>query len=94
MQMNLTGFLYGSKARLFMKELWNHLSSAQSNISGIPTEFLEEKKEEIRQMKVLYFVVCRRIQCFTIVYCLEEAAPLLRSSTDNGIVCQILVVAA
>ena len=53
MQMNLTGFLYGSKARLFMKELWNHLTSAQDNVSGIPTEFLEEKKEEIKQMKVI-----------------------------------------
>ena len=50
--MNLTGFLYGGKARLFMKELWNHLSSAQESVSGIPVEFLEEKKEEIRQMKV------------------------------------------
>ncbi len=57
MQMNLTGFLYGNKARLFMKELWNHLSSAQENVSGIPTEFLEEKKEEIRQMKVYSHVV-------------------------------------
>lgn len=51
--MNLTGFLFGSKARLFMKELWSYLSSAQDNSSGIPTEFLEEKKEEIRQIKVL-----------------------------------------
>ncbi len=51
--MNLTGFLYGSKARLFMKELWTHLTSAQDNTSGIPTEFLEEKKEEIREMKVI-----------------------------------------
>ena len=55
--MNLTGFLYGNKARLFMKELWNHLSSAQENVSGIPKEFLEEKKEEIRQMKVYSHVI-------------------------------------
>lgn len=54
--MNLTGFLYGSKARLFMKELWGYLSSAQDNPSGIPTEFLEEKKEEIRQLKVYYSI--------------------------------------
>ena len=51
MQMNLTGFLYGKNARVFMQELWDLLSSAQDNVGGIPAVFLEEKKEEIRQMK-------------------------------------------
>ena len=53
MQMNLTGFLYGKNARVFMQELWDLLSSAQDNVGGIPAGFLEEKKEEIRQMKVM-----------------------------------------
>ena len=55
MQMNLTGFLNGKNARIFMQELWDLLSSAQENIGGIPTIFLEQKKEEIRQKKVGYF---------------------------------------
>lgn len=31
--------------------LWRLLISAQNNIGGIPPEFLEKKKEEIRQKK-------------------------------------------
>lgn len=50
--MHLMGFLYGKKSRIFMHELWTHLISAQENIGGIPTVFLEEKKEELRKMKV------------------------------------------
>jgi len=50
--MNLTGFLHGKNARIFMQELWELLTSAQESIGGIPTKFLEQKKEEIRQKKV------------------------------------------
>jgi hypothetical protein len=35
-----------------MLELWKLLLSAQSNPAGIPTEFLEKKKEEILAKKV------------------------------------------
>ena len=35
-----------------MGELWELLVSAQENIGGIPTAFLEKKKEEIRLRKV------------------------------------------
>ena len=52
MQINITGFLNGKNARVFMKELWELLLSAQTNIGGIPSAFLEKKKEEIRQRKV------------------------------------------
>ena len=55
MQINITGFLNGKNARVFMKELWELLISAQSNIGGIPSAFLEKKKEEIRQRKVRSF---------------------------------------
>ena len=50
--MNLTGFLHGKNARIFMHELWELLTSAQESIGGIPTKFLEQKREEIRQKKV------------------------------------------
>ena len=52
LQLNLTGFLHGKNARIFMQELWELLTSAQESIGGIPTKFLEQKKEEIRQKKV------------------------------------------
>lgn len=32
MQINLTGFLHGKNARIFMQELWDLLLSAQDNI--------------------------------------------------------------
>ena len=62
MQMNLTGFLNGKNARIFMQELWGLLTSAQENIGGIPTIFLEQKKEEIRQKKV-GLVACFSYKC-------------------------------
>ena len=37
---------------MFMQELWDLLVSAQQNIGGIPTQMLEQKKEEIRLKKV------------------------------------------
>ena len=56
MQINLTGFLNGKNARIFMQELWELLASAQDNVGGIPTIFLEQKKEEIRQKKVSFLL--------------------------------------
>lgn len=47
MQINLTGFLGGSKARLFISELWKLLASAQSSADGIPAELVEMKKNEL-----------------------------------------------
>eukprot|EP00123_Amoebidium_parasiticum_P016466 comp23439_c0_seq1/m.39081 comp23439_c0_seq1/g.39081 ORF comp23439_c0_seq1/g.39081 comp23439_c0_seq1/m.39081 type:complete len:366 (-) comp23439_c0_seq1:537-1634(-) len=50
MQINLTGFLE-SKTKVFMKELWCLFISAQKNPTGIPVEFLDRKKEELRKKK-------------------------------------------
>ncbi len=47
MQINLTGFLGGSKARLFIGELWKILSDAQTSPDGIPAELVEMKKKEL-----------------------------------------------
>lgn len=58
MQINLTGFLNGKNAREFMGELWPLLLSAQENIAGIPSAFLELKKEEIKQRQVIAFLFC------------------------------------
>lgn len=58
MQINLTGFLNGKNAREFMKDLWPLLLSAQENIAGIPSAFLEQKKEEIKQRQVSLFIAC------------------------------------
>lgn len=52
MQINLTGFLNGKNARIFLSELWDHLCSAQDNVTGIPNQFLEQKKNEIKQRQV------------------------------------------
>ena len=51
-QINLTGFLNPKNARIFLTELWNLLCSAQENDAGIPSQFLEQKKEEIRKRQV------------------------------------------
>ncbi|KAI8642697.1 serine/arginine repetitive matrix 1 [Parasitella parasitica] len=48
MQINLTGFLEG-KTQPFMGELWKLLLSAQNSVGGIPQEFIEQKKEELRR---------------------------------------------
>lgn len=61
MQINLTGFLNGKNARMFMGELWPLLLSAQENIAGIPSAFLEQKKEEIKQRQVTYLYICDTI---------------------------------
>lgn len=43
----MTGFLNGKNARQFMDELWALLLSAQDSESGIPEEFIQQKKDEI-----------------------------------------------
>uniref|UniRef100_A0A0K8SVD8 Serine/arginine repetitive matrix protein 1 n=1 Tax=Lygus hesperus TaxID=30085 RepID=A0A0K8SVD8_LYGHE len=45
MQINLTGFLNGKNARVFMTDLWELLLSAQESPSGIPDVLMEMKKE-------------------------------------------------
>ena len=52
MQINLTGFLGGSKARLFIGELWNLLADAQTAPDGIPAELVEMKKKQLLKAKV------------------------------------------
>lgn len=44
-----------------MGELWPLLLSAQENIAGIPSAFLEQKKEEIKQRQVTYLYICDTI---------------------------------
>ena len=53
MQINLTGFLNARNAREFIGELWGLLASAMENSSGIPTRFLDKKKEEIKKRQVI-----------------------------------------
>ncbi|KAI9478409.1 MAG: PWI domain-containing protein [Benjaminiella poitrasii] len=50
MQINLTGFLE-NKTKDFLSELWNLLLSAQNSVGGIPAQFIEQKKEELRRKK-------------------------------------------
>ena len=52
MQINLTGFLGGSKARLFIGELWQFLASAQTSPDGMPAELVELKKQELLKRQV------------------------------------------
>lgn len=52
MQINLTGFLNGKNARVFIGALWGHLLSAQENDMGVPEAFLEAKKAELLAKKV------------------------------------------
>ncbi|KAJ8516754.1 hypothetical protein ONZ45_g5969 [Pleurotus djamor] len=50
MQINLTGFLT-KDTPTFMLALWKLLLEAQSEVSGVPRTFLEEKKEEMRKAR-------------------------------------------
>lgn len=52
MQINMTGFLNGKNARTFMQDLWELLISAQESVTGIPQQFLDSKKEEIKKRMV------------------------------------------
>ncbi|KAG9082488.1 hypothetical protein FRC06_004971 [Ceratobasidium sp. 370] len=47
MQINLTGFLE-SKTPAFMSALWTLLLDAQKSPAGVPSSFVQEKKEELR----------------------------------------------
>ncbi|KAG8871731.1 hypothetical protein FRB97_008348 [Tulasnella sp. 331] len=47
MQIEITGFLR-AKTPEFMIELWKLLMSAQNSTGGVPIEFVEEKKQEMR----------------------------------------------
>ncbi|KAJ1921989.1 hypothetical protein H4219_000336 [Mycoemilia scoparia] len=51
LQINIAGFLE-SKAPEFSLELWKLLLSAQKSSSGIPEEFIEAKKAEIRKKQL------------------------------------------
>ncbi|CAO3652543.1 unnamed protein product [Cunninghamella echinulata] len=50
MQINLTGFLEKDTGQ-FMLDLWKLLLSAQDSVGGIPQEFIDQKKEELRLKK-------------------------------------------
>jgi serine/arginine repetitive matrix protein 1 len=51
MQISLTGFFETKTQELILK-LWKLLLSAQESVGGIPAEFLEAKKEQLRQQQV------------------------------------------
>ena len=54
----LTGFLNSKNARIFVGELWEHLLSAQTNPTGIPKAFLDQKKEELKKKMVKSRLKC------------------------------------
>ncbi|KAG2183452.1 hypothetical protein INT43_006458 [Umbelopsis isabellina] len=51
MQISLTGF-FESKTQELILKLWKLLLSAQESVGGIPAEFLEAKKEQLRQQQL------------------------------------------
>merc|ERR1712060_846405 len=50
LQVNLTGFME-RKAAPFVSELWTHLLSAQESPVGVPQEFIDKKKDDLRAKK-------------------------------------------
>merc|ERR1740121_3510659 len=50
LQVNLTGFME-RKAAPFVSELWQHLLSAQESPVGVPQEFIDKKKEDLKVKK-------------------------------------------
>merc|ERR1712083_691568 len=50
LQVNMTGFME-RKAAHFCSELWKHLLSAQESPVGVPQQFIDEKKEDLRQKR-------------------------------------------
>lgn len=52
MQINMTGFLNGRNARVFIDELWQLLASAQNSAGGVPPKFVEIKMEELKRKQV------------------------------------------
>lgn len=51
MQINITGFLNAKGSRIFMAELWGHLTAAQETPDGIPPALLEMKKAQLLKQK-------------------------------------------
>lgn len=50
LQVNMTGFME-RKAAPFCSELWKHLLSAQESPVGVPRDFIEKKKDDLRQKR-------------------------------------------
>lgn len=50
LQVHLTGFME-RKAAPFCSELWKCLLSAQQSVVGVPQEFIDDKKDELRQKR-------------------------------------------
>merc|ERR1719265_3063121 len=50
LQVNMTGFLE-RKAAPFCSELWKNLISANQSPVGVPQEFIDEKKQELKKKK-------------------------------------------
>lgn len=48
LQVMVTEFLGKRKAGVFIEELWTLLTDAQANPAGIPTTFIEKKKQEMQ----------------------------------------------
>lgn len=55
LQLNMDVFLE-AEAPAFVADLWKLLLSAQASPGGIPAEFLEQKKAELRQKRVRPFL--------------------------------------
>lgn len=76
MQINLTGFLNGKNARLFMGELWELLLSAQASENGIPESFTQQKKEEIKKRMVNSFTIATSMfRCVVDILTCDVASP-------------------
>eukprot|EP00419_Tripos_fusus_P085105 CAMPEP_0172853358 /NCGR_PEP_ID=MMETSP1075-20121228/56875_1 /TAXON_ID=2916 /ORGANISM="Ceratium fusus, Strain PA161109" /LENGTH=194 /DNA_ID=CAMNT_0013699835 /DNA_START=42 /DNA_END=624 /DNA_ORIENTATION=+ len=50
LQVNMTAFME-RKAAKFCSELWTHLLSAQDSPVGVPRQFIEQKKDDLRQKR-------------------------------------------
>merc|ERR1719210_20958 len=50
LQVNMTGFME-RKAAPFCSELWRHLLSAQESPVGVPQEFIDQKKDDLRRKR-------------------------------------------
>mmetsp|Transcript_41362 Transcript_41362/g.95835 ORF Transcript_41362/g.95835 Transcript_41362/m.95835 type:complete len:192 (+) Transcript_41362:77-652(+) len=50
LQVNMTGFME-RKAAPFCNELWRHLLSAQESPVGVPRDFIDKKKDDLRQKR-------------------------------------------
>lgn len=75
-----------------MRDLWPLLLSAQDNIAGIPSAFLEQKKEEIRQRQVIVLLnsiwgakYCKKIGGRTIRFYLKLSTSQDQFVLEDGI---------